>query len=193
MLGRPDFFIIGDFTMDYKKLSKEISYALRHNPQKFGITLDNQGYTETAGLLAAINNKNKYEREITVDDICHIIKTSDKQRFEINGDKIRALYGHSIPMHIEKIPAAPPEILYHGTTKDALNKILKTGLLPMERQYVHLSADTEMAVMVGKRRDPEPAILKIDAAAAYGDGIVFFIGNDNVWLCDKLPAKYITI
>ena len=63
----------------------------------------------------------------------------------------------------------------------------------MERQYVHLSTDIDMATLVGKRRDANPIIIEIDAKAASNDGIKFYIGNDNVWLCDKMPAKYIKV
>ena len=41
----------------------------------------------------------------------------------------------------------------------------------MQRQYVHLSIDVETATRVGKRRDPEPVILKIDTEAAQKAGI----------------------
>lgn len=70
---------------------------------------------------------------------------------------------------------------------------MKDGLLPMKRQYVHLSVDIDMAKLVGKRRDIDPIILEIDAKIASDDGFKFYIGNDKVWLCDKVPAKYIKI
>ena len=50
-----------------------------------------------------------------------------------------------------------------------------------------------MAMLVGKRRDKNPVILKIDSKAASKDGVKFYIGNDKVWLCDEMPAKYIKI
>lgn len=62
----------------------------------------------------------------------------------------------------------------------------------MGRQYVHLSTDIEMAMSVGKRRDSHPAILRINAEKAYQDGIDFYIGNDEVWLCDHVPSDYLT-
>lgn len=173
--------------MDYIKLSKEISYALRHRPEKYGLTLDKEGFVKLESLLNALS----YERPITKEDVIHIMDTASKQRFEIVGDKIRALYGHSTPNQIEKVESTPPNILYHGTSRQAIESIKNNGLLPMNRQYVHLSTDKEMATMVGSRRDKSPVILEINAKAAYNDGIKFYIGNDRVWLCDKLPAKYI--
>ena len=154
--------------------------------------MDKEGYVDIKQLLHSINENNKYGREIIKEDLEYIIKHSEKKRHEICGDKIRALYGHSVPMKIEKSIGVPPDILYHGTTHNAIDTIMKQGLLPMSRQYVHLSVTIEMATSVGKRRDSNPIILVVDAKQAYEDGIVFYYGNENVWLCDALPAKYLT-
>ena len=178
--------------MNYKKLSKEISYALRHAPWEYELELDSEGFVPTSQLLEAINENGKHGRVITVNDIEYIIANSDKTRFEIQGDRVRALYGHTIPMHISKESIVPPAILYHGTTNKAAKIILKDGLKPMKRQYVHLSVDTDTAVQVGKRRDSDPVILKIDAAKAHSDGVVFYKGNDKVVLADFIAPKYIS-
>jgi putative RNA 2'-phosphotransferase len=179
--------------MNYTKLSKEISYALRHAPWEYELELDSVGFVPVEQLLNSINESDDYEREITVNDFEHIIEISDKKRFEIQGDKIRALYGHSVPMHISKEPILPPDILYHGTSHKAYDSIMSGGLKPMGRQYVHLSVDTETAVQVGKRRDRNPVILKIDAAKASKDGIIFYEGNDKVILADYVPDMYIEV
>lgn len=179
--------------MDYTKLSKEISYALRHAPWEYELELDREGFVPVQQLIDALNENGKYDRLVTVSDLAHIIEISDKKRHELKGDTIRALYGHSVPMHISKEKIIPPDILYHGTTHRALNMILNDGLKPMGRQYVHLSVDTDTAVQVGKRRDNDPVILKVDAARAYKDGTAFYKGNDKVVLADYVPGDYIQI
>lgn len=45
--------------------------------------------------------------------------------------------------------------------------------------------------MVGKRRDPRPVLLIIDAERAAADGIPFYRGDESVVLADAVPAKYI--
>ena len=97
-----------------------------------------------------------------------------KKRFEISDERIRALYGHSFSMHIKKEKARLPQILFHGTARRFLVEIKKTGLLPMNRQYVHLSADIDTAMRVGNRHDSEPVILRVDAIASWNDGVAFF-------------------
>ena len=179
--------------MNLVDLSKEISYALRHAPWEYELELDENGFVPIAQLLHALNESNGYDREIVQADLEQIIATSEKKRHEIVGDKIRALYGHTVPQIIKKEPGIPPAVLYHGTTHRALPQILQDGLKPMQRQYVHLSIDVETATRVGKRRDPEPIILKIDTEAAQKAGIQFYIGNDKVWLCNRVPKECITV
>lgn len=179
--------------MDYTKLSKEVSYALRHAPWEYELELDSEGFVSVEQLINAINERNNYDRLINFSDLEYIIKNSDKKRHEIQDDKIRALYGHSIPMLISKDEIVPPDVLYHGTTHRALDSILCAGLKPMGRQYVHLSIDTDTAIQVGKRRDNDPVILVIDAHKAYADGISFYKGNDKVVLADYVSAQYIRV
>ncbi|WP_420214824.1 RNA 2'-phosphotransferase [Limosilactobacillus mucosae] len=173
-------------------LSKKISYALRHNPQKYGLHLDEYGYTKISDLLQALNHVHHLNPPATIADLENIIQNSDKERFKIKGDLICALYGHSLPGIIQHPAATPPDTLYHGTARRFLDSINQTGLLPMGRQYVHLSATIPMARQVGQRHDQFPAILKVDAARASQDGSNFYIGNDQVWLCDELPSQYLT-
>lgn len=179
--------------MNYLELSKEISYALRHAPWEYELELDEQGFVPIAQLLHALNETETYKRTITQSDLEHIIATSEKKRHEIVDDKIRALYGHTTPNAIKKEIGMPPDILYHGTSHKALQQILQQGLMPMERQYVHLSIDTQNAIRVGKRRDKTPVILKINAKKANETGIEFYIGNDKVWLAKKIPPEFIEV
>ena len=68
---------------------------------------------------------------------------------------------------------------------------MKNGLLPQQRQYVHLSKDIKTAQAVGKRHDDMPCILSIDALKAWNEGISFYFGNEKVWLADEVPSIYI--
>lgn len=173
------------------QLSRTISYALRHNPAEFGLTLDVEGWVSIDDLLAALRKRSSKWDSLRVDDLTRMLAQSEKQRFEMRDGKIRAFYGHSVELKMQHEPAMPPAFLYHGTTPQAAKLIRSEGLKPMQRQYVHLSADEETARQVALRRTQRPVILHIDALAASQQGIVFYLGNDKVWLADHIPPTFI--
>lgn len=176
--------------MDYMKLSKELSYALRHAPWEYELELDEEGCVEIPQLLVALHESPGW-RNVTEEDLEKMIAGSEKKRHEMSAGRIRALYGHSIPQKITKIAAEPPRWLYHGTPGRAVASIMEHGLQPRQRQYVHLSADIDTARQVGQRRDNQPVILRVQAEQAAREGVLFYHGNDNIWLADVVPARYI--
>ena len=178
--------------MDYQKLSKELSYALRHAPHEYELELDEYGWVDIQQLLYSLQEQHVW-RHLNESDLHTMIAESEKKRHEIKEGKIRALYGHSIPQKIVKEKSEPPELLYHGTPKRFVDAIMKQGLVPKGRQYVHLSEETKTALQVGKRRDDTPVILLIQAKKAWEDGVSFYHGNEMVWLADKVDSRYISI
>lgn len=181
-----------NYDIDYPKLSKNVSYALRHAPWEYELELDSEGWVEIEQLLTALRFDNQW-KEITENELSKMIEISDKKRHEISNGKIRALYGHSVPQKILKESSIPPSILYHGTKRHLVQQILSEGIQPMGRQYVHLSVDIDTAKIVGKRKDSHPVLLKIQAEQASNEGIKFYQGNNIVWLSDYIPSKYISV
>ena len=173
-----------------ENLSKEISYALRHAPWEYELEMDEEGWVPVEQLLDALHRNEKWVN-IGEADLKEMIEKSEKKRHELVNGKIRAFYGHSIPMKILKEEKMPPNVLYHGTARRFLESINENGLLPQSRQYVHLSQDIETAENVGRRHDDKPCILVIDAKKAWDDGVRFYLGNQKVWLADTIPSRYI--
>jgi len=172
-------------------ISKTISYALRHKPEEFSLKLDKEGWVDFDVFCKALA---EHKPAIYVDKeiIEKIIAESEKKRFELVDDKIRATYGHSISTKIEFKETIPPNILFHGTSRKAYDLICKEGLKSMNRQYVHLSVDAATARKVGMRHDKNPVILVIDSPKMYSDGFKFFqSANDGTWMCESVPKKYI--
>lgn len=166
-------------------LSKKMSLALRHRPEKFGVQLDDEGWTPLNSFLGKM--------EMSTEDLSIIIDNSDKQRFEIKDGKIRAYYGHSMKTQINRKAVEPPEFLYHGTSPAAINSIRKSGIKSMSRQHVHLSADRSTAVKVGKRKHQWPLVLKVHAAEANKKGIKFYHGNEDIWMSDDIPFEFVEV
>jgi len=167
------------------RVSRYMSYLLRHNPQN--LKMDLEGFVDIDELLAKLRLLIPVDKTLVVD----IARTGDKKRFEIRGNKIRALYGHTIPVRLEHEEDKAVRILYHGTTESAAQRILKEGLEPMRRKFVHLSPTIEGAIYVGLRRTKHPVVLEINAEAARHDGFKFYRATDKVYLSTSLPSKYI--
>lgn len=115
---------------------------------------------------------------------------SDKQRFSLRGDHIRANQGHSVPVDLQLQPASPPARLYHGTHAGALPDIREGGLRSMNRHHVHLSPDPDTARRVGARRG-SPVVLTILAGEMHTAGHLFFVSENGVWLVDTVPPAFI--
>jgi putative RNA 2'-phosphotransferase len=167
---------------DLSQVSRVLSHALRHEPWLYELELDADGWADVDAVLAALRQEKPAWRELTEEDLAETIRSSSKQRHEMAGGRIRALYGHSLPGKLRRVAATPPADLFHGTAPETFGEIRRAGLLPMRRQYVHLSVDRETALAVGRRKSATPVILRIDAHAASRAGVAFYAGNDKVWL-----------
>ena len=86
----------------------------------------------------------------------------------------------------------PPDKLYCGTARDLAASMLRDGLKPRDRQYVHLSVSAEEAESVARRHDPTPAIIAVDARGAHGEGIHFHQAGP-LFLVETVPAKFLSL
>jgi putative RNA 2'-phosphotransferase len=174
---------------DIIRTSKFLSLVLRHEPERVGLKLDHAGWVNVDELLATLN---RHGVSLTLEQLRHIVATSDKKRFAFNDDetRIRASQGHSIDVELQYAPQVPPALLYHGTATRFLDSIRDKGLLKMERHHVHLSAETVVTVQVGARHG-KPALLIIRAGEMHRAGHVFYRSANGVWLVEHVPPQFI--
>lgn len=170
------------------KVSKFMSFALRHDPKAAGITLDSNGWVKVSELIKAIKN---HGYSVNLKDIEFVVENNDKKRFQIVGDKIRASQGHSVDIDLNLTPTKPPKFLYHGTALKNVDSIYENGINSGNRQHVHLSVDRETAVKVGSRHG-KPYIFIIDSEKMYEDGVDLYISENGVWLVKSVERKYIS-
>ncbi|WP_068775865.1 RNA 2'-phosphotransferase [Paenibacillus sp. FJAT-26967] len=166
-------------------LSRIMTRILRHTPEQFGIYLTEDGFCTLDELLQGLRSQKRWGN-IVIEDIYSVVRNSDKQRFEIKGERIRARYGHSHDK-ISYTPGNPPPKLYHGTNTKAVVSILKNGISSMQRQYVHLSETLHFAELAGSRRG-ELVIIEVDTIQAVQQGSAFYYAGNEVWLADHVPA-----
>ncbi|WP_369817730.1 RNA 2'-phosphotransferase [Planktothricoides sp. SR001] len=173
------------------KISKYLSYHLRHQPEKLGLTLDVSGWVPVEMLLAAAA---KDGFPISADELQAVVAKNDKKRFSFDETKgkIRANQGHSVAVDLQLAAVKPPEKLYHGTAASAVDSILKQGLQKMSRHHVHLSAEIAIAKKVGERHG-RPVVFMVDAAAMDAQGYPFYRSDNGVWLVDKVPPEFLQL
>ena len=112
--------------------------------------------------------------------------------FDETGILIRANQGHSIKIDLQLVSQIPPDILYHGTGHKSVESILTNGLSKMSRHHVHLSRDISTAQKVGARHG-KPVVLLVHAMAMHENGYLFYCSDNDVWLVDNVPPKYLQI
>ncbi len=171
------------------QISRMLSLVLRHEPSKIGITLDSQGWVDTATLLHQLS---VHGHLISIDDLEEIVATNSKSRFAFDADhaRIRASQGHSVAVDLGYTATTPPDQLFHGTAQHNVDAILSAGIERRNRHHVHLSKDKQTAQAVGQRHGA-PIILTVNAKAMTENGIPFYQSENGVWLTDFVPAQYI--
>ncbi|AGN00220.1 RNA:NAD 2'-phosphotransferase [Salinarchaeum sp. Harcht-Bsk1] len=171
-----------------RRLSKYLSGALRHFPDDAGIDLDERGWTARPGLVDAARRQYDWADDAAV---AAVVATDPKGRFEVDDDRVRAAYGHSVPVELEPSDAPIPDVLYHGTAPDSVEAILSEGIRPMSRQLVHLSGSVAEAVEVGARHAADPEVLRVDAAGMVAKGHRITKRGNGVFTADRVPPEYV--
>jgi len=174
---------------DVRSTSKLLSLILRHQPQRFGVRLDREGWTEVALLLDALARAG---RRVSRSELEDLIRTSDKRRFALSPDglRVRAQQGHSVRVELDHPQRMPPTILFHGTVARSLASIRSEGLAARGRHHVHLSATYEAARRVGERRGV-PIVLPVHSGEMAAAGIAFFLTPNGVWLTERVDPVFI--
>lgn len=194
----------GDEDKDVR-LSKSLSYVLRHGASQMGFQMSTDGFISLKDLLA-----HPQFHSYSVDDVKRVVETNDKKRFKLqphpgSGElQIRANQGHSVEVEDLELkpvlmdsPDCPAEAV-HGSYLRNWNSIQQHGLSRMRRTHIHLARGLpgEEGVISGMRKDCDLAIF-INVTKALLDGIPFFWSDNGVLLTPgntegKLLPKYFT-
>ena len=150
---------------------------------------DKRGFVDWQDIVEMLQER---YYDVTEAQILAVVNESEKKRFELLDNKVRATYGHSFPVDLQDEAVEPPSHLYYGVARDLAQSMLRSGLKPRDRQYVHLSVSAEEAEFVAKRYDPSPAIIVVDAQAAHDEGISFY-QSGPLFLAQNVPAKFLSL
>lgn len=118
-------------SFDEEYLIRCLAYLLKHAGNDRGVALDSRGWASVDEVIHATRRMHWSLGEFTPGRLIDFVRRRANDRFEVYGDRIRARYGHSIPGLAVAEPETPPELLFHGTSQDALPAIRELGLRPM--------------------------------------------------------------
>lgn len=192
----PDCGEIGEQFMtndEAKSVSGMLTHMLRHEPDNYGIELDRHGWADADTVLEAAQQERTYH--ISREALAAIVSLDSKGRYEVNGNKIRAAYGHNedLDVTIENGDSSDiPETLYHGTPIADARSILDEGLKPMSRQEVHLTDSVDEAVGVGERHADDVVVLAVDTESVADAGHTISERGDGVYTTDYVPPEHIS-
>ena len=172
-----------------ERISRFLTYLLRHRPKEYPLVFDKRGFADWQDVVTLVQQR---YYDVTEEQIVSVVNGSDKKRFELVDGKVRATYGHSFSVELGEAAERVPPCLYYGAARDLAQSMLRAGLKPRDRQYVHLSVSREEAESVARRHDPMPALIEIDAEAAQREGISFY-SSGPLYLAEFIPAKFLQI
>ena len=185
----------GKFLMDDRELNslgRIIAGVLRHFPEKLGVMIDGHGWVDVSEFVEAIGISRSGFHWLRNHHIEAIVLTDPKGRYQIDGGMVRATYGHTIDINLDDLPLADIDEFFYPVTEEEIDIILEGGLNPIDRKNVHLSGSIEKALEAGRERTEEPLIIKIDGTKAKKDGIKIYHAGKDVYITDRIDAKYIS-
>lgn len=178
------------------RLSKSLSWLLRHGACEEGFKLSPEGYVKVEDIL----QHKKFKGKCKVEDIQRVVEQNAKQRFSLttrNGClEIKANQGHSIKSvttaGLTPITAPIYKTVVHGTFHECWESIKRDGLHRMSRNHIHFAKGTldDSSVISGLRPNAE-ILIYINLHEALLDGLPFYESDNGVILTSGDEKGYL--
>lgn len=182
-------FLMNEEELD--RLGRVMAGILRHFPERFNLDMDSQGFIELEDFTGAIRRRYRQFKWLRPHHIIAIAGTDPKGRYQVEDERVRATYGHSLELELGLPTDNIPGKLYYPTTPDEVELLLEAGLKPSDRKMVHLSLSLKDAQIAGMYRAPDPIILEIDAHGMIDSGLEIMKAGTTVFLTREVPDGHI--
>lgn len=173
-----------------ESLGRFLAYVLGHRPDEFGLVPDEEGFVSLKDLLKALSEEEGW-RFVRRSHINDMMRETGQPSFEIRDNRMRLSPGETTLTLGPYEVAEPPARLYYAARRKAHPVILERGLIPAGRPHVQLSTTEEMALRLGKRRDPNPILLTVQAGRASEQGTVFYRPQELIYLVEAIRPDFI--
>jgi putative RNA 2'-phosphotransferase len=170
-----------------QELGKLIEYILLYRPDEFGLFLDDDGSLPIKELMWAFHEEEGW-KHIRLGHLKELAYSQFESSFTLEENCIKPKQ----PREQICSTTVPPRLLFHAARRKAYLVILKHGLKPAGRPYVPLATTEEAALRIGRRRDPKPILLTVQAAQAHDKGQVFYLCGKFLYLVKTLPPSFLS-
>lgn len=154
-------------------------------PDEFGLVPDPDGFVPIKELLQALKEEEEW-RFVGRGHLNELLHAGFREELEIVGDTIRWRRpgGDFTP----KLAGEPPQRLYCAVRQRAHPVVLEKGLKPFKGPWVVLARTQDLALRIGRRKDPSPVLIQVKAKEAARRNIRFFATQGELFLVEELPA-----
>jgi len=170
---------------DPENLLKLMTYVLERHPDEFGLVPDDDGFIRMKDLIKAITEEPGWGF-VRQSHINEVLMTFRDHSFFVEEDRIRAMTAQESAVRVAGV--TPPKLLYHCVRRTAYPVVYERGISPMGRHHVFLATTDALALRIGKRRDPKPVLLTVQALRASQQGVAFSRQGEAIYLVDNIPV-----
>jgi putative RNA 2'-phosphotransferase len=173
---------------ELQRFAKVLDFVLGVRPDEFGLVPDPEGYVTFKELLQALREEPDWSF-IGRGHLMELMHSQGRDRFDYHEERIRATVPKFSPTPDPWDP--PPHLLYHAVRRRAHPVVMRHGLKPNKGPWVIMAVTEELALRMGKRRDPEPVVLEIKAQEAARKGGRFFQTQGLIALAWTVPPEFV--
>jgi putative RNA 2'-phosphotransferase len=168
-------------------LSRLLTYILAHRPDEFGLVPDPAAFVTLKELLRAIHEEPGwgYVRE---GHLREVLIGKGRDLFVWEDDRLKAVE-QRWQLDLQTPAVNIPKILFVAIRRRAHVHVMEKGLLS-DRPIV-LSPNQDMALRIGRRRDPKPIQLEVMTGPAQQQGVSFYAFGD-LYLAGEIPPEFIS-
>lgn len=166
-----------------ESLIRMLGYMLGVHPDSFGLVPDEEGWVSIKELLKAMHEEDGW-RGVRGSMVRQAAERLSPETLQIDGSRIRALDRQPNP---PEYGVVTPAHLYIAVRERIYPVIRENGLASSEGRPVVLVADEDHALRLGRRKDPQPVLVTVQARKAGERGVAFALFGEALYLCDQVP------
>ena len=173
---------------NHKTLAKTIAYIACQAPAEYGLFWDPDGTMPWKELFWAMQEDSslRFVRDSIIRELAYL---GLELPFVLEGDLLRLQPARKDLVY--PLAAEVPERLYFACRHKQYASLRERGIARSRRPLVPICARKELALRLGRRRDPEPLLIEILAAKAVSEGELIRWAGAELYLVEAIPVRYL--